>query len=70
MRGCGRLKRQWETGQGLHVRGSWCGGRALQRGSGQGTQMAAREARKPKSHCELNFAIIAKFLPEPLSICK
>ena len=25
---------------------------------------------KPKSHYKLNFAIIAKFLPEPLSICK
>ena len=25
---------------------------------------------KPKSHYKLNFAIIAKFLTEPLSICK
>ena len=27
-------------------------------------------SRKPKSHCELNFAIIAKFLLEPTSTAK
>ena len=32
MRGCSRFKRKWEPGQGLHARGSWCGGRARQKG--------------------------------------